>query len=79
MGKNKNIGKPKKSLERRIKEEETNKLGRVEDSRLTKLQKDRADKAEAVTKQVKTPEGRQALMDYIFGKSKENPLEPKKD
>ena len=73
------IGKPKKSLEVRIREEETNKLGRVEDSKLTKLQKDREDKKGRVEELVRQPGGRQALMDYIFGKSKENPLEPKKE
>lgn len=60
-------------------DEDSNKLGRVDKSVIGKSKKLRDEKNEKITQLLKQLNGRQSLMDFIFGKNSVNPLAPEKE
>lgn len=68
-----------KPLPKKPSDEFSDKLGRADNGGLVRHKKEQEKKDHAMQDLLKQPGGKQSLMDFIFGKTKENPLNPPKD
>lgn len=68
-----------KPLPKKPKDEFSDKLGRSENKQVVRNQKERATQDLKRQKLLKEEGGREKLMDFIFGKTKVNPMEDNED